>query len=82
MAPSERLQCQDTEYQRRARELGLPVKRLPGGAGHDAEMLASVCPDCLIFVPGVNGVGYNVQAPDDVAAGAKFLVRLMVELVD
>src|SRR5271165_2148915 len=65
--------------------LGLPVKRLPSGAGHDARMLAAVCPACMIFVPSVNGISHNVleyTAPDDLAAGANVLLRLMLELAD
>jgi N-carbamoyl-L-amino-acid hydrolase len=68
-----------------AREFGLPVKRLPSGAGHDAQMLAAVCPACMIFVPSVNGISHNVQeytAPDDLAAGANVLLRLMLELAE
>jgi len=68
-----------------AREFGLPVKRLPSGAGHDAQMLAAVCPACMIFVPSVNGISHNIEeftAPDDLAAGANVLLRLMLELAE
>jgi len=68
-----------------ARDLGFPVKRLPSGAGHDAQMLAAVCPACMIFVPSVNGISHNIQeytAPDDLAAGANVLLRLMLELAE
>ena len=61
------------------------MKRLPSGAGHDARMLAAVCPACMIFVPSVNGISHNVleyTAPDDLAAGANVLLRLMLELAD
>ncbi|HEY1931493.1 MAG TPA: Zn-dependent hydrolase [Acetobacteraceae bacterium] len=66
-----------------ARDNGLSVKRLPSGAGHDAQMLAAVCPACMIFVPSVNGISHNVHeytAPDDIAAGANVLLQLMLEL--
>ena len=66
-----------------AREFDLPVKRLPSGAGHDAQMLAAVCPACMIFVPSVNGISHNIREythPDDLAAGANVLLRLMLEL--
>jgi N-carbamoyl-L-amino-acid hydrolase len=66
-----------------AREAGLSVKRLPSGAGHDAQMLAAICPACMIFVPSVNGISHNVQeytAPEDLEAGANILLRLMLEL--
>jgi N-carbamoyl-L-amino-acid hydrolase len=66
-----------------ARELGLSVKRLPSGAGHDAQILAAVCPACMIFVPSRRGISHNVEeytAPEDLAAGAEVLLRLVLEL--
>lgn len=66
-----------------ARDLRLPVRRLPSGAGHDAQMLAAICPACMIFVPSVRGVSHNVAEytePADVAAGAEVLLRLVQEL--
>jgi N-carbamoyl-L-amino-acid hydrolase len=68
-----------------AREFDLPVKRLPSGAGHDAQMLAAVCPACMIFVPSKGGVSHNVEeytAPDQCAAGADVLLRLVTELAE
>jgi N-carbamoyl-L-amino-acid hydrolase len=66
-----------------AKELGFPVRRLPSGAGHDAQIMAAVCPACMIFVPSVGGISHNVEeytAPADLVAGADVLLRLMVEL--
>ena len=57
-----------------------PVKRLPSGAGHDAQMLAAVCPACMIFVPSAGGVSHNIAeytAPEQCAAGADVLLRLV-----
>ena len=68
-----------------AKEFGLAVKRLPSGAGHDAQMLAAVCPACMIFVPSAGGVSHNIEeytSPDDLAAGAAVLLRLVSELAD
>ncbi len=68
-----------------ARELELPVKRLPSGAGHDAQMLAAVCPACMIFVPSAGGISHNIAeytAPDQCAAGADVLLRLVTELAE
>lgn len=68
-----------------AKEFGLPVKRLPSGAGHDAQIMAAVCPACMIFVPSVGGISHNVEeytAPADLAAGADILLRLMLELAE
>jgi N-carbamoyl-L-amino-acid hydrolase len=66
-----------------AKDLGLSVKRLPSGAGHDAQMLARVCPACMIFVPSHRGVSHNVEEhtePADLAAGASVLLKLVSEL--
>ena len=68
-----------------AREFDLPVKRLPSGAGHDAQMLAAVCPTCMIFVPSAGGISHNVEeytAPEHCAAGADVLLRLVTELAE
>ena len=63
----------------------MPVKRLPSGAGHDAQMLAAVCPACMIFVPSAGGVSHNIEEytkPEDIAAGADVLLRLVAELAE
>jgi N-carbamoyl-L-amino-acid hydrolase len=66
-----------------AKDLGLRVRRLPSGAGHDAQILAAICPACMIFVPSARGVSHNVEeftSPADIAAGANVLLRLVLEL--
>jgi N-carbamoyl-L-amino-acid hydrolase len=68
-----------------AHEFDLKVKRLPSGAGHDAQMLAAVCPASMIFVPSKGGVSHNIEeytAPDECAAGADVLLRLVTELAE
>ncbi len=68
-----------------AKEFDLPVKRLPSGAGHDAQMLAAVCPACMIFTPSAGGVSHNIEEytkPEDIAAGADVLLRLVTELAE
>jgi N-carbamoyl-L-amino-acid hydrolase len=40
--------------------LGLPVVRLPSGAGHDAMILHTVMPQAMLFVRGLNdGISHN-----------------------
>jgi N-carbamoyl-L-amino-acid hydrolase len=39
--------------------LGLTHVSLPSGAGHDAQMLARVCPAGMVFVPSVGGVSHS-----------------------
>ncbi|VVE77568.1 Zn-dependent hydrolase [Pandoraea sputorum] len=66
-----------------ARERGHSVRRMPSGAGHDAQMLARVCPAGMIFVPSVKGLSHNVAEYThdlDIGAGANLLLALMTEL--
>jgi len=66
-----------------AQSLGLSVKRMPSGAGHDAQMLARVCPAAMIFVPSHDGVSHNpaeYTSPADIEAGANVLLRVLMEL--
>jgi allantoate deiminase len=62
---------------------GLPVERLPSGAGHDAAMLASITPAAMLFVRCRGGVSHH---PDesveeaDVAAALDVLERFVVGL--
>jgi beta-ureidopropionase / N-carbamoyl-L-amino-acid hydrolase len=68
-----------------AQRLGHSTMRMPSGAGHDAQMLARVCPTSMIFVESVNGLSHNIAeytAPDDIEAGANVLLQMMVELAE
>lgn len=63
--------------------LGHSVKRMPSGAGHDAQMLARVCPTGMIFVPSHEGVSHNPDeytGPSDLEAGANVLLQVLMEL--
>lgn len=42
-------------WERAVAALGLPVFRLPSGAGHDAMMLHTVMPQAMLFLRGQNG---------------------------
>ena len=59
------------------------VRRLPSGAGHDAQMLARVCPTAMVFVPSVGGISHNPAEHTDQAdleAGANVLLDVMLTL--
>lgn len=59
--------------------------RMPSGAGHDAQMLARVCPTAMIFVPSKDGISHNpAEHTDDVdlEKGATALLRAMLALSD
>lgn len=68
-----------------AKEHGHPVRRLPSGAGHDAQMLARMCPAGMIFVPSVGGISHNPAEhtlPEHVEAGANVLLHVLRRLAD
>ncbi|CAN5778301.1 Zn-dependent hydrolase [soil metagenome] len=68
-----------------ARQLGHSTMRLPAGAGHDAQMLARMCPAGMVFVPSVDGISHNPAEHTDVAdleAGANVLLHCMLRLAD
>jgi N-carbamoyl-L-amino-acid hydrolase len=61
--------------------MGLSVKRMPSGAGHDAQSFAPNCPSGMIFVPSVKGISHNIEeytAPSDLEAGANVLFRVLL----
>jgi beta-ureidopropionase / N-carbamoyl-L-amino-acid hydrolase len=64
-----------------AQRLGHSTKRMPSGAGHDAQMLARVCPTAMIFVPSVNGLSHNIAEythPEHITAGADVLLQVVL----
>ncbi len=66
-----------------AGELGHSVRDATSGAGHDAQMLARVCPAAMIFVPSIGGISHNPRedtAPEHLAAGADVLLHTLLEL--
>jgi len=68
-----------------AQDLGLACRRLPSGAGHDAQMMARLCPAGMIFVPSAGGLSHNVReytAPEHLQAGASVLLNAVLRLAD
>jgi beta-ureidopropionase / N-carbamoyl-L-amino-acid hydrolase len=68
-----------------AAQFGYSSRRLPAGAGHDAQMLARVCPAGMVFVPSVGGVSHNpgeFTEPEHVAAGADVLLQVIMRLAE
>jgi beta-ureidopropionase / N-carbamoyl-L-amino-acid hydrolase len=63
--------------------LGLSSRRMTSGAGHDAQMMARICPAAMIFVPSVGGVSHNPAEHthrDDLNAGANVLLHTLLDL--
>lgn len=64
---------------------GHRVSRLPSGAGHDAQMLARVCPTAMVFVPSAKGISHNpaeFTSPEELEAGANVLLHTMITLAN
>ena len=58
---------------------------MPSGAGHDAQMMARICPTGMIFVPSWEGISHNPAEhtePEDLVAGAQLLADAMLELTE
>jgi N-carbamoyl-L-amino-acid hydrolase len=69
--------------ERTAAALGIPVQRMVSGAGHDAQMLARVCPAGMVFVPSQAGISHNPAEhtdPEDLVAGADVLLQTLLTL--
>lgn len=71
--------------ERACSQLGHPARRMPSGAGHDAQAMAGVCPAAMLFVPSRGGVSHHpdeATAEADIALGVEVLARVTMELVD
>jgi N-carbamoyl-L-amino-acid hydrolase len=67
-----------------AKLLGLPFMHLPSGAGHDAQLLATLGPMGMIFVPSIDGISHSpkeLSTWGDCANGANVLLQTLL-LVD
>jgi N-carbamoyl-L-amino-acid hydrolase len=66
-----------------ARERQLASRRMTSGAGHDAQMLARICPAAMIFVPSRGGISHNPREhtePAQLIAGAGVLLDVVSRL--
>jgi N-carbamoyl-L-amino-acid hydrolase len=66
-----------------ARRLGLATTQLVSGAGHDAQMLARVCPTGMVFVPSTGGISHHPDEHTDtdaIAAGFAVLADVVRRL--
>ncbi len=64
-----------------AEGLNLTTKRMPSGAGHDAQMMAAFCPSTMLFIPSVKGISHNVEEyshDKDVENGANVLLNAVL----
>jgi N-carbamoyl-L-amino-acid hydrolase len=68
-----------------AARLALPHMEIFSGAFHDAKFVAEIAPTGMIFVPCERGISHNPAEnakPSDLAAGARVLAEVLVELAD
>lgn len=66
-----------------ATELGLTMKKMPSGAGHDAQDMALIAPTGMIFVPSRGGISHSPKeftAPAAMANGANVLLQTILAL--
>ena len=66
-----------------AASLGFSHRRMPSGAGHDAQDMAHVAPMGMIFVPSRGGISHaplEFTAPADLANGADVLLRTLLAI--
>jgi N-carbamoyl-L-amino-acid hydrolase len=69
--------------ERAATSLGFTHMRLPSGAGHDAQMAATLGPMGMIFVPSIGGVSHSPKENtswDDCARGGDILLAAVMEV--
>ncbi len=62
---------------------GLSSKRMTSGAGHDAQMMARICPSAMIFVPSKDGISHNPKEyteDEALVAGANILLDTVSSL--
>lgn len=66
--------------------LGLPVHRLPSGAGHDAMKLHEIMPQAMLFVRGLNaGISHNPlesTTADDMQLAVEAFTHVLNQLSD
>jgi len=63
--------------------LHLDSRHLPSGAGHDAQMMATLMPMGMIFVPSVGGISHSpkeLTSWEDCANGANVLFETVMDL--
>ena len=71
-------------WERAVESLGLPVHRLPSGAGHDAMKMHALLPQAMLFVRGENaGISHNPlesSTSHDIDLAVQAFARLLANL--
>jgi N-carbamoyl-L-amino-acid hydrolase len=64
-----------------AQGLGLTHRRMPSGAGHDAQAVAHFAPIGMVFIPSVDGLSHHpdeYSRPEDIEAGVNVLLGALL----
>jgi beta-ureidopropionase / N-carbamoyl-L-amino-acid hydrolase len=73
-----------TRWERAVAAAGLPVHRMPSGAGHDAMKLGEAMPQAMLFVRGENaGISHNPlesSTADDMQLAVEAFLHLLDQL--
>ncbi|TLS52743.1 Zn-dependent hydrolase [Paenibacillus antri] len=62
---------------------GLSPRLMTSGAGHDAQMLQTICPSAMVFVPSRHGVSHSPEeysSPKALEDGLEVLIAMLYEL--
>lgn len=65
-----------------ATAMGLSSRRIISGAGHDAQIMAGLCPTGMIFIPSIGGLSHNPRefsTDADIVAGANVLLHVTLD---
>lgn len=71
------------EIENSAKTLDLSTKKMPSGAGHDAQDMALIAPTGMIFVPSKDGISHSPKeftSANDMANGANVLLQTLLAL--
>ncbi len=74
-----------TAIEQASARLGLKTRRLPSGAGHDAQSMAHIAPMAMIFIPSVGGISHSpkeLSRWEDCANGAAVLLETVRSLAE
>jgi allantoate deiminase len=64
-------------------EAGLEWRRMPSHAGHDAQLIGTVCPAAMLFVPSQGGHSHRpdeLTLPEHIGGGIEVMVRTLFAL--
>jgi N-carbamoyl-L-amino-acid hydrolase len=71
-------------WERAVRAIGLPIHRMPSGAGHDAMKLHEIMPQAMLFVRGLNsGISHSPlesSTSDDIELAVQAFDQLLNQL--